>query len=328
MAAMRRRAASVALAVTAALLTLAAAAAIHAHFARDLAQAHERAAHGAQLVPTRCGPIEVQQAGEGVPMLVVHGSGGGHDQGMDFARALTAHGIRVIAPSRFGYLRTPRPADASPAAQADAHACLLDALGVGRAAVLGLSAGAPSALQMALRHERRVSALVLVVPIVHTPSRMPSVPAAVADDDLLLHVLGSDALFWSALHVSRDAVLRWVLGTPPALLATASAEERARVRALADRVLPVSARAAGLRDDTGLGRRLGAEPLETLRVPTLVIAARDDGFGTFEGARHAAERIAGARFVGFEHGGHLLVGHDAQVRAEILALVAAAGRGP
>jgi hypothetical protein len=28
---------------------------------------------------------------------VIHGSGGGHDQGMAFARPLTQHGIRVIA---------------------------------------------------------------------------------------------------------------------------------------------------------------------------------------------------------------------------------------
>jgi pimeloyl-ACP methyl ester carboxylesterase len=51
--------------------------------------------------------------------------------------------------SRFGYLRTPLPADASAAAQADAHACLLDALGIRRAAIVGASAGAPSAMQFA-----------------------------------------------------------------------------------------------------------------------------------------------------------------------------------
>jgi 2-hydroxy-6-oxonona-2,4-dienedioate hydrolase len=63
---------------------------------------------------------------------VVHGSGGGHDQGMAFAGSLADQGIRVIAMSRFGYLRTPMPADASAAAQADAHVCLLDALGIRR----------------------------------------------------------------------------------------------------------------------------------------------------------------------------------------------------
>jgi len=54
--------------------------------------------------------------------------------------------VRVIAMSRFGYLRTPRPADASPEAQADAHICLLDALGITKAVVMGVSAGGPPGL--------------------------------------------------------------------------------------------------------------------------------------------------------------------------------------
>jgi len=103
----------------------------------DMAQARAHAAQGAVLLQTRCGPIEVQAAGTGVPLLVVHGSGGGHDQGMAFAGALARHGIRVIAMSRFGYLRTPMPADSSAAAQADAHVCLLDALGIRRASSSG-----------------------------------------------------------------------------------------------------------------------------------------------------------------------------------------------
>ena len=99
--------------------------------------------------------------------MVVHGSGGGYDQGMAFAGALADYGIRVIAMSRFGYLRTPMPADASEAAQADAHVCLLDVLGIRQAAVLGGSAGALSALQMAIRHPDRVRALVLLVPLAY-----------------------------------------------------------------------------------------------------------------------------------------------------------------
>jgi pimeloyl-ACP methyl ester carboxylesterase len=95
------------------------------------------------------------------------------------------------------------------------------------------------------------------------------------------------------------------------------------VNDLADRILPVSLRAAGLRDDTGLGKRIGRYALESIRVPTLVISARDDGFGTYVGAEYTARQIAGARFVGFEDGGHLLVGHDDAARAEILRLLAA-----
>ena len=152
-----------------ALALLSAALLIGWRFDKDIGLASARSAQGSTLIATRCGAIEVQQAGAGVPLLVVHGSGGGHDQGMAFAGTLAQRGIRVIAMSRFGYLRTPMPADASAAAQADAHVCLLDALGIRRAAVMGGSAGAMSALQMAIRHPGRVSALVLLVPLAYKP---------------------------------------------------------------------------------------------------------------------------------------------------------------
>lgn len=91
---------------------------------------------------------------------------------------------------------------------------------------------------------------------------------------------------------------------------------------LAGCILPVSARAADLRDDTRLGKRLGPYALETIRAPTLVVSARDDGFGTYAAAQYTASRIPGAKFVGFDQGGHLLVGHDAAVRADIVKLLA------
>ncbi len=322
---MRHRRAPLVLAALAALL--ATALWVHTRFERDLALAAARAAEGSTLVATRCGPIEVQQAGEGKPLLMIHGSGGGHDQGMAWARPFTAHGIRVIAPSRFGYLRTPRPADASPEAQADAHACLLDALGIDRAAVMGVSAGAPSALQTAIRHPDRVSALVLVVPIAWKPGTVADSAPPIPDDQdaLLLRLLGSDFLFWSALQGARGPLIRHVLATPPEQVASARADERARVDDLAERILPVSARAAGLRDDTRLGKSLGPYPLASIRAPTLVASARDDGFGTYAAAQYTASRIPGATFIGFDDGGHLLVGHDAELRERILALLASAG---
>ena len=138
-------------------------------FHKDITLAKSRVARDSTLIATRCGPIEYQEAGTGVPLLAIHGSGGGYDQGIAFAGALAQKGIRVIAMSRFGYLRTPMPADASAAAQADAHVCLLDALGIHQAGVLGGSAGATSALQMAIRHPDRVSALVLLVPLAYKP---------------------------------------------------------------------------------------------------------------------------------------------------------------
>jgi hypothetical protein len=48
---------------------------------------------------------------------MIHGTGGGFHQGLRFADALVARGLRVIAPSHFGDLRRDFPADPSLAAQ-------------------------------------------------------------------------------------------------------------------------------------------------------------------------------------------------------------------
>ena len=292
-------------------------------FDTDMKRAGVRAAQGSALIQTPCGPIEYQEAGTGVPLLAVHGSGGGHDQGMAFAGALARQGIRVIAMSRFGYLRTPMPADASAAAQADAHVCLLDALGIRKAAVLGGSAGAPSALQMAIRHPDRVSALVLLVPLAYKPGVLTdsAAPLSPLTEKMLMRLIGSDFLFWSAVHLARGKAIKIVLATPPEQVSAASPRERARVNAMLDNVLPVSARAEGLRSDTAAGKNLSPLPLEAIRAPTLVISTRDDGFGTYASAQYTASRIAGAKFIGFDEGGHVFVGHDDEIQAEIVKLL-------
>src|SRR6266436_3716087 len=158
----------------------------------DIVAAEARAASGGRVVDTPCGPIEYALAGKGAPVLLVHGAGGGFDQGLEFGRPLAEHGFTVIAMSRFGYLRTPMPGDASPMAQADAHACLLDALKLPGAAILGGSAGAPSAIEFCLRHAGRCSAMVLLVPAFFPPGA----PQVRAQPSFMFEsVLGSDFFF-------------------------------------------------------------------------------------------------------------------------------------
>src|SRR4030095_10294981 len=88
-------------------------------YERDVGAARQRVSIGSVVVQTRCGPIEYAERGKELPVLVVHGAGGGFDQGLLLGSQLMDHGYRVIAMSRFGYLRTPMPADASAEAQAD-----------------------------------------------------------------------------------------------------------------------------------------------------------------------------------------------------------------
>ena len=282
-------------------------------------RAWQRISAGSRIAATRCGPIEVAEAGAGPPVLVVHGAGGGFDQGLDLGAGLVRAGFHVIAPSRFGYLRTPMPADASAEAQADAHACLLDALGVARAAIVGVSAGGTSALKLAARHPERATALVLLVPAVYAPRPEGGATTRASPTLMMLFdtALRSDFLFWAGSTLAPRTFVRTVLGTPADLVATAPAAERARIAAVLDHILPVSARRAGLLNDAKVLSSSARDDLERIGTATLAISAADDLYGTFEGARYTAEHIPGARFVGYPSGGHMLVGHDAATSEEI-----------
>jgi hypothetical protein len=134
-----------------------------AEFRRDMRLARDRVSRSS-IVQTAAGPIEYATSGSGQPVLALHGTAGGWDQGLNAASGITPYGYRVIAPSRFGYLRTPWRGDASPVLEADTWAMLLDSLGIDRVAVMSWSAGAAPAMQFALRHPERVSKLVFFVP--------------------------------------------------------------------------------------------------------------------------------------------------------------------
>jgi 2-hydroxy-6-oxonona-2,4-dienedioate hydrolase len=294
-------------------------AAVWSRYRRDIRRAHARIAAGSRIVDTAAGPIEYGSIGEGPPVLVVHGAGGGFDQGLEIAAPLANRGFRLIAMSRFGYLRTPLPAQASAAAQADAHAGLLDALDVPRAAVVGASAGGPSSLQLARRHPERTAALVLLVPAAYPfqvgerPEGAAPAKRSRAAQFLFDKTLGSDLLFWAAARIARATIVRTVLGTPPSLLRGASAGERERVARVLDHIEPLSRRRLGLLNDASVLRALPRYELERIASPTLILGVADCLYGTYEGARYCAEHIPGARFVGYPTGGHLWVGHQAEV---------------
>lgn len=289
----------------------------------DLREATARIAGGSARVDTPCGPIEYAVAGNGAPVLVVHGAGGGFDQGAAFGESFHRHGFRVIAMSRFGYLRTPLPRDASAAAQADAHACLLDALRIPRAAVIGVSAGAPSSIQFALRHPQRTTALVLLVPATYAPrpGNAPPLKTPAGTRFLFDTALRSDFVMWAASKLARRTITRAILATPPHVVDGASADEQARAARMLDLILPVSPRRDGLLNDSQVTSSVPRYALERITVPTLAISARDDLFGTYDGARYSADHIPGARFIGYANGGHLWIGHHQEVVAHIVGFI-------
>jgi len=252
--------------------------------------------------------------------------GGGFDQGIAFARNFVERGFRVIAVSRFGYLRTPMPADASVVAQADAHLALMDALGINRAVLFGGSAGAPSAMQFALRHRDRCQALVLLVPMAYMPAMAGVQGPALSPrlDKLLLAIVSSDIVNWLATKLARGFVVKTVLATPPDIVRSASLKEQTRVEGVLQGIQPISLRATGILNDARISASLTGYDLAKIGVPTLVLSLRDDPYGTFASAQYTARHIPGAKFVGYDTGGHLWVGHHDDVIADCCICAAAA----
>ena len=200
----------------------------YVRYRKEIREIRDCVDRGSTIAETVAGPIEYAEAGAGEPLLLIHGAGGGYDQGLLIARDF-GEGHRVIAPSRFGYLKTPVPEDASPAAQADAHAALLDFLGIGKCIVAGASAGAPSAIEFALGYPDRVRALILLVPRTYDPTNSVGVDDSMRSQMVLRLVEASaDFLFWLAMRVARSSIVRF-LGVPPELEAAASDEDRRQV---------------------------------------------------------------------------------------------------
>lgn len=175
-----------------------------------------------------------------------------------------------------------------------------------------------------------MSALILLVPLGYKPPDQPksAEPMAPRVEAAMMRVIGSDFLFWSAMEVARNRIIATVLPTPPNLLDTASTAEQARINAMLDGILPVSARADGLRADTAASKTIRPVDLSVVQAPTLIISAQDDGYGTYAVAEDMASQIKGARFLGFDTGGHTWVGHNEEVMAAIHDLLLAQAGAP
>lgn len=258
------------------------------------------------------GVLEFAVEGDGPPLLMIHGAGGGFDQGLDMVRPLIEAGHRVIAPSRFGYLRSDFPDDPSPEVQADVFAELLDHLDIARVAVCGGSAGALSALRFALRHPTRCAALVLVVPAAWAPGSVPLAWGPLTER-LVAAALGSDRLFWLMLQLVPSVLMREILATDPELLKQVGADERRRAEDILHRILPVSDRKRGLINDTLTAGDPRPVALDALGMPALIVSLEDDRYGTARAARYLAAGIDGAELVIYPTGGHIWLGHHREL---------------
>jgi pimeloyl-ACP methyl ester carboxylesterase len=231
-----------------------------------------------------------EQAGAGRAVLVAHGLTATRRYVLHGSRALERSGHRVIAYDARGHGRSTPPAD--PGAYryeqlvGDLRA-VLDAAGVHKAVLAGVSMGAHTIVRFALEQPERVAALAII-----TPAYDPSLPR------VEVNLAGWDAL---AVGLREGGVEGFVaayeeLGRlSEALRATVETVLRQRIAAhehpdaVAD-ALEVVPRARPFRELHELAR---------IAVPTAIIASRDevDPRHPLIVARHYADTIPGAELL-------------------------------
>jgi pimeloyl-ACP methyl ester carboxylesterase len=130
-------------------------------------------------------------------------------------------------------------------------------------------------------------------------------------------LFGSDFVFW-AWQTYAGSSLMSVMGIPADVLARPRPMDEPLLAEVWTRFLPISGRTAGALNDLYLTNQwLKDYPFERIAVPTLVITAVDDTLAPYDVAKPRAERIPGVRFVTLDRGGHLLLGQQERVKAEL-----------
>jgi len=285
-------------------------------YRRDLAAARDRLHNlASEVIQTEFGRLEYAERGAGHPLLVSHGIFHGCDGGLLSVRDIVDE-RRTVVPSRFGYLGSTLPPDATGAMQADAFVALLDHLGLDTVDVVAISAGTTAATQLVLRHPERVDRL--VVSSGNLPgSRTAEVPPEWAK------LFYSDPAMWALMTFARPVFAK-LMGVPEGLPRNAS--EARVVDELLASIFPVGFRAEGAIFDAYVSNpEMTGCPLEELRVPVLLVHARDDPLAAYDAAVEASQRIPDAVLVGLDSGGHLQLGQAERVRSEIRSFLTRRG---
>ena len=230
--------------------------------------------------------LDGESAGDGSPVLLLHGLSATRRYVLHGSTALERSDRRVVGFDARGHGESdpaPDPAAYRYADMADDAIAVLDAAGIDRAALVGQSMGAATAVRVALEHPERVGALVLVTPAhLGRPSEDLDRWDALADG--LLH--GGPEGFLAAYGTPRVPE-RWVPTIRSVILQRLARHRHPAAVADALRAVPRSTAFDGM------------AALEGVAAPTLVVGSRDDvdSEHPLAVAERYRELIPGAGFV-------------------------------
>lgn len=286
---------------------------IRPKYIKDLRLAEKKLeSYVTSVIDTPIASVQYYRSGKGYPIIISHGITGGFDQGLGLAKNYIGEDYDFIAVSRFGYLGSELPEDSSPDAQADAYKHLLDKLDVDKAFVFGNSAGGTSAIRFAMKYPNRCLGLILVSSNVPTKASMPPKP-------IMNAFFGSNFLYWGVSALMKENMLKMIGVTKFIQEGMTKQEKDKLLNEIVIGGLPIALRTKGVINDmfTSNPDINNNYSYEQIKVPTLIIHAKDDTLCSYNEALLISKRIENAKLVSFEQGGHLILHHEDEVRDKI-----------
>lgn len=114
-----------------------------------------------KIIDTKKGKVEFSIYGSGPPLLFIHG-GHGNCRETLFHKGFDTSKFQIITPSRPGYSATPLLSNSSPKGTAELFIELLNELNIGKVILIGISAGGPTAIELASCFPERIEKLILI----------------------------------------------------------------------------------------------------------------------------------------------------------------------
>ncbi|MEO8971309.1 MAG: alpha/beta hydrolase [Ktedonobacteraceae bacterium] len=265
----------------------------------------ERLEAGSHVVKTALGLVEYSVLGEGPAVLIVHGSPGGYDQSTAIARFLNDSRFSFICMSRPGYLRTPLATGKTPEEQADMYTALLNALGIQKAAIIGISGGGPSALQFALRHPDRCNGLIM----------LSAVAQHYSEDEV-------NQLLPPSKRLPKMLSDRLLLFNPFVFALVKLSEAMPQVISpdFSHSLAMSGLRQPGYDNDMARFDEITGYPLERISVPTLALHGTADIDLPIAHAELVEAKVPGARLIKAEGGDHLFFANYAHSDMALAAM--------
>lgn len=267
-------------------------------YSSQIKQSKERINTQSKLLETNFGTLEYSVSGTGKPVLLIHGAGGGFDQGLWLGRICLENGYQFIAPSKFGYLNSNIPAEYSAEHQAAQYKILLDHLSIEKVIVIGVSSGGVSSMQFASDYPEMTEKLVLLSAVSMPPSQNDKDAGYVK---LIQNIQKSDYMYWLFTKAFKKQMLS-LLGIPYDDYSTFTAEQKTLADELLNVMHPMSLRYDGTIIDGLIIKEF--EIPNDIKVPALIIHSKNDGLVNYRHAEYARDCIKGSKLILYEAGGH------------------------